>query len=47
MIVGAVVGAGVTAFVLRERRWLRRVQRASGDPDALARVMKGRHRYGR
>ena len=45
LLVGLSIGAAVMAW--RERRWLRKVERASGDAEALARAVygpKGRRR---
>lgn len=44
IIIGVLVGVTVAAFVhaVRELRWLRRIERASGDPVELARLLRRR-----
>lgn len=39
----AILGA-VAAWVAHEMRWLRRIERASGDPEALAKLIRPRAR---
>jgi hypothetical protein len=47
LVVSAVVVAINVVVIVRNKRWLRKVQRASGDRDALAQIIYGPRWRGR